>query len=72
MKCSQCNKQMNPVEALLGPVCGKCARVNHPRITRQGVFRVFGDLENEDVEENPSHKEERKDGKQEQQSEEWG
>lgn len=24
MECKQCGKPMNPVEAMLGPVCGEC------------------------------------------------
>lgn len=27
--CTQCGRAMNPVEAMLGPVCGKCVRKNH-------------------------------------------
>lgn len=69
MKCAQCNREVNPVEALLGPVCGKCARMNHQRITQQGMFRVFGGSWDEDMAENPSQKE-KEDVQQEQQREE--
>ena len=31
MQCKQCGKAMNPVEAMLGPVCGVCCRENHKR-----------------------------------------
>lgn len=30
-KCRQCGKAMNPVEVMLGPVCGLCCRENHKR-----------------------------------------
>lgn len=30
--CRQCGKPLNPVEVMLGPVCGKCARANHKRV----------------------------------------
>jgi len=29
--CKQCGAAMNPVEAMLGPVCGKCCKANHKR-----------------------------------------
>jgi len=29
VKCTQCKKSMNPVQALMGPVCGDCTRKNH-------------------------------------------
>lgn len=32
MKCKQCGKPMNPVEVMLGPVCGKCCRDNHKKV----------------------------------------
>jgi len=33
-KCQQCGKDMNPVERMLGPVCGKCVRDNHKAATK--------------------------------------
>lgn len=33
--CSQCGDGMNPAEAMLGPVCGKCCRKNHRAVTRR-------------------------------------
>jgi hypothetical protein len=30
--CLQCGKSMNPVEWMLGAVCGKCCRENHRRV----------------------------------------
>lgn len=32
--CAQCNRPMNPVEVMLGPVCGKCVRANHVAAVR--------------------------------------
>jgi len=32
MNCTQCGKAMNPVERMLGPVCGKCCRKNHKAV----------------------------------------
>jgi hypothetical protein len=31
--CPQCGTQRNPVDAMLGNVCGKCARDNHKKAT---------------------------------------
>ena len=31
MKCKQCGKKMNPVESMLGFICGKCVRENHKK-----------------------------------------
>jgi hypothetical protein len=31
-KCKQCGKPMNPIERMLGPVCGKCCRDNHAAV----------------------------------------
>lgn len=31
MKCEKCREEMNPAEAMLGPVCGKCARKAHAK-----------------------------------------
>ena len=31
-KCKQCGAPLNPVAAMLGPVCGKCCRENHKRV----------------------------------------
>lgn len=31
--CRQCQKYMNPVEQMLGPVCGSCVRKNHKEAT---------------------------------------
>lgn len=28
-KCVQCGEPMTPVDAMMGPVCGECARINH-------------------------------------------
>ena len=33
MKCKQCGTEQNPVQTLMGPVCGKCARENQKRWT---------------------------------------
>jgi hypothetical protein len=30
-KCLKCGKPMNPVEYLMGCVCGKCCRENHKK-----------------------------------------
>ena len=30
--CAQCGAPMNPVERMLGPVCGKCCRANHKAV----------------------------------------
>ena len=32
-KCVQCGKPMNPVEAMLGDICGKCFKRNLGRAT---------------------------------------
>lgn len=32
-RCEQCGKEMNPVEAILGAVCGDCCRLNHAKVT---------------------------------------
>jgi len=32
-KCQQCGEPMNPVSAVMGPVCGKCARDNQKQVT---------------------------------------
>jgi predicted sulfurtransferase len=34
--CDQCGKPMG-FEIFLGPVCGKCCRENHRRVTRRGM-----------------------------------
>lgn len=31
--CEQCGKKLNPVQVLLGPVCGECTRKNHQYLT---------------------------------------
>ena len=31
--CTQCGAELNPVQVLLGPVCGKCCRENHRRLS---------------------------------------
>lgn len=31
--CSQCGKGMNPVEQMMGRVCGECPRKNHREVT---------------------------------------
>ena len=60
--CAQCGRKMNPVDALIGPVCGKCTRMNHQALTQHGVFKVSGDLEEDedrsskDPEERPHRK----------------
>ena len=33
-KCSRCDAPMNPVERMLGPVCGKCVRELHKEVTK--------------------------------------
>jgi len=35
-KCAQCEKEMNPAEFMLGPVCGECVRKNHEAAVRNG------------------------------------
>lgn len=30
--CTQCARDMNPAEWLLGPVCGRCVRANHKAV----------------------------------------
>jgi hypothetical protein len=35
--CKQCGKQMNPVEAIMGPVCGKCCRENHAAFVGKSI-----------------------------------
>lgn len=32
--CKRCGKPMNPVEVMLGPVCGKCTRELHKKATK--------------------------------------
>lgn len=32
-QCTRCGKDMNPVEVMLGPVCGKCVRELHKEAT---------------------------------------
>ena len=32
--CLQCGREMNPVEVLLGNICGKCCKANHRRVTK--------------------------------------
>lgn len=34
VKCKQCGRLLNPVGALLGPVCGPCCRENQKRAAR--------------------------------------
>jgi len=34
VKCTQCKKSLNPVQALMGPVCGDCTRKNHAAATK--------------------------------------
>jgi len=34
--CSQCRRNMGS-EWILGPVCGKCCRANHARVTGQRI-----------------------------------
>jgi hypothetical protein len=34
--CSQCRRSMGS-EWILGPVCGKCCRANHARVTGQRI-----------------------------------
>ena len=36
-KCKQCKKKMNPVEAMMGDICGSCARENHRKLKREIV-----------------------------------
>lgn len=35
--CTQCGKDMNPVEWMLGSVCGKCCRLNQAKVTGKGT-----------------------------------
>ena len=35
--CAQCGRLMNPVNVMLGPVCGPCCRENHRRAVRGEV-----------------------------------
>jgi len=30
--CKQCGKPLNPVQVMLGPVCGDCVRENHKKV----------------------------------------
>jgi predicted RNA-binding Zn-ribbon protein involved in translation (DUF1610 family) len=32
-RCSQCHKPMNPIQAMMGSVCGTCVRKNHAKAT---------------------------------------
>ena len=32
MNCAQCGEPMNPVQVMLGPVCGKCVKKNHAKV----------------------------------------
>jgi len=44
--CQQCGTEMNPVEAMLGPVCGICCRKNQTEIAGNSSvceFCQFGD-----------------------------
>ena len=45
--CEQCGRKLNPVEVLLGPVCGECTRENHQAICRPGQIETLDDWENE-------------------------
>lgn len=31
-RCAQCDTPMNPVQAMIGPVCGKCCKRNHAAV----------------------------------------
>ena len=31
-KCSQCGKEMNPIDYMLGPVCLACCKANHAKV----------------------------------------
>jgi len=31
-RCEQCGRVLSPVEAAMGPVCGRCARENHRKV----------------------------------------
>lgn len=33
MNCKQCGKPINPVDVMMGSVCGKCVRENHKEAT---------------------------------------
>jgi len=33
MVCKQCGRELDPISAMMGPVCGACARRNHRRVT---------------------------------------
>jgi len=35
-KCKQCGKPLNPVSALLNPVCSNCCRKNQKQVTKGG------------------------------------
>lgn len=35
--CKQCGKEMNPVQQMMGRVCGDCARKNHEEV-RSGNY----------------------------------
>ena len=40
-RCSQCREPLG-AEVFLGPVCGKCCRANHRRMTGRGKARKGG------------------------------
>jgi hypothetical protein len=35
-RCRQCQRQMNPVEWMMGSVCGRCVRENHAKVVGNG------------------------------------
>ena len=39
-ECARCGKVLNPVEVILGTVCGYCARISHAQTTGQPVSRL--------------------------------
>ena len=33
-RCKQCKKPMNPVDAMVNPICLSCTRINHKKATK--------------------------------------
>lgn len=44
MRCEGCGKRMNPAQAMMGPVCGECARRNQKAVLEgKDRYDGFGD-----------------------------
>lgn len=49
--CQQCGKPLDPVSAMMGPVCGTCTRENHAQaVARQRADKILKIAETEGVE----------------------